>query len=113
MTKLIGIVLAIGALVTGLVAAYKWYRASCVCIELGYILPGSNPGETYRRYGIDIPRQAQSGDAEMQRINEIAATWAAINESSELNKSAALWTAFSVALSGVSAFVGSLASSSN
>jgi hypothetical protein len=109
MTKTAVIVLALAAFVTGLFAAYKWYQASIVQIDLGYIYPGCPPGATYRRGGMMLPRIAESGDPDMQRINEISATWAAVSEASRLNKVAAKWTAASVALSALSAIAGSLA----
>jgi hypothetical protein len=102
-------ILALLAALTGLCAAYKWYKASKIEIELGYIYPGTKDGETFERNGLTLPRQPQSGDPELNRINEIAATWAAINQASKLNKEAALWTALSVALAGAASIVGALA----
>jgi len=46
MMRLASILLALAALGTALLAAYKWYKASTVEIDLGYTYPGSQPGET-------------------------------------------------------------------
>lgn len=64
--KYLNIALAVLAAGTGLVAAYKWFRAS------------GNP------------------------------TWATLNSSAALNREAALWTAASVLLSGISTLPGAL-----
>ncbi len=96
--RLASILLALAALATGLLAAYKWYKASTVEIDLGYTYPGSQPGETYRRMGMEFPRFPESGDHELSQINETAATWDAMKEAANLNKVAAVWTAASVAL---------------
>ena len=75
MMRLASILLALVALATGLLAAYKWYKASTVEIDLGYKYPGSQRGETYRRMGMELPRFPESGETEQRRINETAATW--------------------------------------
>ncbi len=59
MIRLASILLALAALAAGLLAAYKWYKASTVEIDVGYTYPGSQPGETYRRMGMELP--ARSG----------------------------------------------------
>jgi hypothetical protein len=64
--KYLNIALAVLAASTGLVAAYKWFRAS------------GTP------------------------------TWATLNNSAALNREAALWTAASVLLSGISTLLGAL-----
>jgi hypothetical protein len=57
----VGSLLALAAFGTGLMAACKWYEASQVKIDHGYIYPGSQPGETYRSMGVDIRRRPESG----------------------------------------------------
>jgi hypothetical protein len=109
MMRLASILLALAALATGLLAAYKWYKASTVEIDLGYTYPGSQPGATYRRMGMELPRFPESGDPELKQINETAATWDAMKEAAKLNKVAAVWTAASVALGALSAIVGAIA----
>jgi hypothetical protein len=104
--KLFEILFTIAAASAGLIAAWKWYLASAVQIDLGYVYPGCPQAATYRRGGIDLPRGHASGDPEITRINEIAATWEAINESSRLNRAAALWTAASTASAALSAIAG-------
>ena len=84
-------------------AACKWYEASQVPIDPGYIYPGSQPGETYRSMGVDIPRRPESGVSELKQIDDTLATWSAMNEAANLNKIAAKWTACSVALNALSA----------
>jgi hypothetical protein len=39
-------------------------------------------------------------------MNEIMATWEAVQESSKINKGAAKWTAFAVGLSAISSVLG-------
>ncbi len=109
MMKFLSILLALGASVTGLVAAYKWYRASTVQIDLGYTFPGSQAQETFTRMGMECPRHPEPVDPELKQMNEMAATWDAMNEAAKLNKVAAAWTAGSVFLWALSAIVGALA----
>ena len=78
--------------------------------DLGYIYPGSQPGETYRRGGMELLRFPEPTDPELKQMNESAATLDALNEAASLNKSAAVWTAGSVALSALSAIVGAVES---
>jgi len=83
-------VLAIIAAVTGLVAAWKWYRASQVEIiplwqQLGVIEP---PGGDTNGWVMGILQASQ--------------------KSAELNKTAAIWTAVSVFFGCLSALAGSL-----
>ncbi len=93
MVKLLFVSLALAATGAGFVAAYQWYRASAVQIDLGYWYPGCPPDATYRRGGIDLSRGHES----------------AISEASILNKVAAQWTAASVALSALATVVSALA----
>jgi len=86
--KFISFALALLALVTGLVAAARWYKASKVEImplwaELGVIEP---LGGSSNHWIVGILKAAQKSGA--------------------LNKEAALWTASSVFLSALSAVIG-------
>ena len=76
MLRLSSILLALAALGTGPLAAYKWYKASTAEIDLGYIYPGSPT--TYRRMGMEFPRFPEPWDSEMKQMNETAATWDAM-----------------------------------
>jgi hypothetical protein len=89
-------------------AAYKWLKASCVQIDHGYTYSGMKSGETFKRFGIDLPRFRESSDPSFRQMNANAATVDAIAASVRLKKEAAIWTSASVALSSVSAFLGSL-----
>jgi hypothetical protein len=106
--KCLNTLLALAASGTGGWAAYKWYNASKVGIDLGFTYPGMPPGETYSRMGVDFPRTAESGDPAMQQMNETAATWDAMKKAAHLNKVAAAWTAFSVALGALSVIFGAV-----
>jgi hypothetical protein len=104
--KILTIVLATGALVTGLWAAYKWFKASTVRIDPGYTYQGMKPGATFQRFGIDLPRFRKSGDLSFRQLNMNAATLDTVALSMKLNKAAAIWTSASVALSAVATFLG-------
>jgi hypothetical protein len=111
MMKLISILLAIAALVTGLFAAYKWHKSSKVQIDLGYSDPSAQEAGTYRRMDMVLPRVPESPDPELRQMNEMSATWDAMNEAANLNKVAAAWTAVSVASGALSAIVSAASSS--
>ena len=83
--------LAVFAAVTGLIAAYYWYRAS----KVNYV-PIEQVGNQLRK----VPESDTA--AWLHAIKLI------VERSGELNKAAALWTAVSVALAGVSGLVGTL-----
>lgn len=102
--KCLTLALVVIAMAVGLKAAWEWYKASAVEIDFGYPGPGLPP--TYRRLGQDFPRMPESGDPEMQRMNEIAATWEATQQSSAINRRAALWTAASVILGAITTVIG-------
>lgn len=87
--KGIGLVLALCALVTGLTAAWYWYKASVV----------PNVPKVDRRFG---------GGMSEAGTPWLAGTVDAIKEASDFNAKAALWTAASVVLSALSSFVGYL-----
>jgi hypothetical protein len=83
--KVIGLVFAFIALVTGLIAAYFWSRASMVPIVPTWKI---EPGES---------------DASQQGWQ--VGTMMAFGKSGELNKLAARWTAASVALGAIGTFI--------
>jgi hypothetical protein len=72
--KCLTLLLAVGALGTGLWAACKWLIASGVKLDLGYTYPGMQRGETYRRMGMDFPRTPEPADFQMQQGNLTVAT---------------------------------------
>lgn len=104
--KTVSIAFAAVALLTGLFAAWKWYQASRVEIDPGYIDPFASVQAASERFGMEMPRQMPSGDPDLQRINEIVATWDAMNKGAAMNKEAAAWTAVSVVASAIASFVG-------
>jgi hypothetical protein len=87
--KLMSFSFALLALVTGLIAAYYWYKASKV-----EIVP------LWQKLHIMEP--IGGGDSHW-----IVGILEAVGESCSLNKIAAVWTASSVFLSAVSAVIGS------
>lgn len=90
--KTFSVILAVGALFTGLVGAYYWYLSSKVPIDPGWA------NDPLLEPVIAEQRQA-------------AWTVAFLNttiKASRLNKTASIWTAVSVFLSASSAVVGSL-----
>jgi hypothetical protein len=91
MMKCVSIGLAVGALATGLIAAWFWYRSSIVQPDPGWSVANPEPV---------IP--------ELRQMAWNTAILAANTKSSDLNKTAALWTALSVALSGAASILGSL-----
>ncbi len=86
--KATSIVLAVCALITGLVAAWKWYEASKVY-----------PKPNWKFEPVDPTLKAMSWDA---------ATLEAFDRAGKLNAVAALWTAISVGLGSTSSIIGSL-----
>lgn len=85
----VGNVLALSALVTGLLAAFYWYKSSNIEVDPGWT--PTNPEPVIQEHR----------DAAWR-----TATLRAMTESAKLNKKASLWTALSVALSGASAVIG-------
>ncbi len=94
--RAISVILAIAALVTGLVAAWRWYGSSQVKIDPGWRLPGEGGG---------IEPTDEAGKA----MSWAVATIQALNEGANLNRKAAIWTAISVACAAGSAVAGALA----
>jgi hypothetical protein len=97
LTSIASIVLATAALVVGLRAAQYWLRASKV--EIVPVWPDG-------AYGLVEP-----GETEASQDGWIAGTIGAVAASSELNKSAARWTAAAVILSAVSSVFGAFGGS--
>jgi hypothetical protein len=94
--KWVGVAFAIVALLTGLKAAWEWYKSSKITPDPGW---GLDPTGTLPMQPAD-PMQAQ--------MDWIVATLAAMRKASSLNATAACWTAVSVVLAGISAIFGSL-----
>jgi len=93
--KALSIALAGLAGISGLIAAWRWYRSSQIPIDPGWQLPGTG--------GLIEPTDEAS-----QAIGWAMATINAFNEASGLNRKAALWTAASVLLSAASAIAGAI-----
>lgn len=90
--KVASIALAVLAFITGLRAAYLWYRASRV-----HVMPmWDNNG---RIEPVDPVRSAAEWNIATQQT---------ISKSGELNQRGAIWTAAAVALSTASTLLGSL-----
>jgi hypothetical protein len=91
--KYVSVAFALGAFVTGLIAAYHWYKASEVPIDPGWTLEDPEPV-----------------DEELKQMGWTAAIINAAQKSAILNKIAALWTAVAVVLGSVSSLAGSVIS---
>lgn len=91
--KIAAIVLAVLAFLTGLRAAYLWYRASRV-----HVMP------MWDNEGFIEPV-----DPVMAQSHWTVATQQTISKSGELNQRGAMWTAAAVFLSTASTLVGSFA----
>jgi hypothetical protein len=92
--KCAGIVLACGALITGLIAAWYWYQSSRV--EIVPVWPKGPEG---------LFEPVETEDAQG---GWIAGTLMAYSKSGELNSKAALWTAGSVLLAALSSILSAL-----
>jgi len=90
--KGIELLLAVCAFATGLLSAWYWLKASRVSADPGWGKGGM----------VEPGIHALSQDA------WIAAMLHAASESARLNKTAAYWTAATVALTGISTLVGAL-----
>jgi hypothetical protein len=88
--KSMSIVFAIGSLITGLIAAYYWYESSKV------------------KYGPDWDKFEEPVDERLQQMGRDSGLLKGTAEAGQLNKVAALWTAFSVVLNCLSAIVSAL-----
>jgi hypothetical protein len=90
--RLVSLGLGFSALVSGLIAAFYWYQSSTVQPDPGWTIENPEPV---------VP--------ELKQIAWHSAILAAGAKSFDLNKTAALWTALSVALGGAVSIIGSLA----
>jgi hypothetical protein len=89
--KIASMALAIGSLVTGLVAAWYWYKSSIV-----KVVPKADG-----RFG---------GGMATATAPWLSGAMVAFAEGARLNKNAALWTAASVVLAALSSITGTLIS---
>jgi hypothetical protein len=91
---------AVPALIVGLRAAWYWQKASEIGIDPGW--NSGEPGDT---------RPCQPADLEGIGTMDgwLSATMEAARQSSDLNRKAAILTAISVVLAGLSSFAGSVA----
>lgn len=87
--KCLSILLAISALVAGLLVARYWYPASKIQPDPGW--------------------PTEPGDSQASQMGWTAGIMEAIAKSADLNKTAALWTAAAVVLGSASSVVGALA----
>jgi hypothetical protein len=92
MTKNVSIGIAIFAFLTGLRAAHLWYRASQIQITPAWVKDG--------RIEPVAPGQSQ-----VEWTNAIIQ---AANNSADMNRKAAIWTAVAVALSTMSGLLGAV-----
>jgi len=92
--KLTALILAIISATSGIFAAYKWHAASRARFE---------PFEEKNGRLVEVPTSDTQTWIEALRLT--------LRKSGRLNKSAALWTAVSVAFAGLSAFAGAWPSS--
>jgi hypothetical protein len=93
--KVISILFAIAALITGLVGACYWYKSSIVPID---------------RWGRnEHPSSFRPHEHQAANTLWLGGMFEAAQKTARLNRVAALWTAFAVVLSGVSSLFSSLA----
>lgn len=85
MIKNLSIVFEIFAFISGMVASFFWYKSTKIQIDPG---PGVSSGDSY-----------------LNHMSWTVGTMKAFSETSRLNKTASLWTALTVFLSAVSAFL--------
>jgi hypothetical protein len=97
------ILFALAALVAGLIAAHYWLKASKIEID-----PGWRVG--YPASPADALRSIEPADIQLSQMQWITETMKAIQESGDLNKIAARWTAVAVVFAAVSSVLGALAS---
>jgi hypothetical protein len=93
----------VAALITGLLAAHRWYEASRVQIDPGWRQPG--PPQS----AADAQRSIEPVIPELRQMELLAATMEAAKRSADLNRRAARLTAMAVVLSAVSSILGALA----
>ena len=83
--KVIGLVCALITLITGLIAAHYWHRASKVPIVPSW--------------------RVEPGESDASMLGWQSGTIEAFSKSGQLNKVAARWTAVSVGFGAISTFV--------
>lgn len=93
--KSASVILAFMALVTGLRAAWIWYKSSQIVIDTEWTPAG-------------LGRTPEPVDPELHQLDINAATDKAFSAVGRFNKSASLWTAASVALAAISSVCSSL-----
>jgi hypothetical protein len=91
---------AVAALISGLVASWYWWKASKIDIDPGW--SSGLPGD-------DRPSQPADMEGTGSLNGWVTATMQAVNLSSDLNRKAAILTAVSVVLAGLSSVAGALA----
>jgi hypothetical protein len=91
------VIAALAALFTGLRAALLWKNASKVTPDPGWRTPETNPSEN---------RPIEPGEPLQAHMDWIAALIEASNKSGDLNRKAAIWTAWAVGWSTASALLG-------
>jgi hypothetical protein len=104
--KCASLVLAALGFLSGLWAAYRWLMASGVEVDFGWRQIGEEG--TYKTPFGMMPRHMEPVDEESRQGDVTMGILQAYNESSGLNKSAAIWTAISTALNGLAALAGAL-----
>ncbi|MGC2222028.1 MAG: hypothetical protein WA624_06505 [Methylocella sp.] len=91
------IAVGVVALVTGLIAAYWWYQSAQIVP-----VPSWAAGEPGVFSGVE------PGDSQLSDSGWIAALLVAAQKSADLNRRAALWTAFSVLAGAIAGFAGNI-----
>jgi hypothetical protein len=94
--------LAVTGLVVGLLAARYWYRSSKIEVDPGWAIGDPNDEA-------DALRPIEPVESSQANADWIVAVLKASTKSSDLNREAAILTAWAVVLSGLSAVAGSLA----
>jgi hypothetical protein len=86
--EVVSIVLAVAAFLVGLKAARDWYVSSQIVPDPGW--------------------SVEPGELSLSQMGWLAALMEASSKSAELNRTAALWTAWSVGLSAAASIAGNL-----
>jgi hypothetical protein len=85
--------------VTGLIAAYWWYRSAKIVPVPAWAVP---------RTGVAGVFSGEPGDSQESDSGWLAALLVAAKDSANLNKCAALWTASSVLAGAIANFAGNI-----
>jgi hypothetical protein len=108
--KGLSILFALGACGTGLAASWLWFLASKNEIDYSRPLGSDRPREALGMIRRSPAEEREYLRLQWQEIEEhnawIFAAWVAWMQSADLNKKAAMWTAISAGLSGISAACG-------